>query len=283
MKPWPVKISSHLASLAAASSGAAKVIGRQLQFNALENVNTPGFSLDPFNEQSYQPLPGLFHKYRQRALLTVSSTCAVHCRFCFRRHATLVTPDMNKVLSYLCSHPLVTEVVLSGGDPLTLSVATLTKLINQLATLPQLTTLRVHSRVPVADPELAYNFPWDECQKLKKVLVIHCNHPLEISVSTTKLCRDLAAKGVKLYSQSVLLKGVNDRSKILQRLFLQLDKIGVQPYYLHLLDRVQGASHFEVSPLRTQRIHQALQQLLPGYLIPKFVREEVKGKRYLGL
>ena len=157
----------------------------------------------------------------------------------------------------------------------------LQRIMAYLVKVPQLQTIRVHSRVPIAKPLQSYQFPWTAYSTLNKILVIHCNHPSEISTQTAKVCQDLAQQGVRLYSQTVLLKGINDRIKILSQLYHALWQIGVQPYYLHLLDRVQGAAHFEVSALRAKRLYTVMQHYLPGYLIPKLVREEHRGKRYL--
>ncbi len=260
-------------------------IYRQFIPNPLEQRTVDNFVVDPFHEQQYNPIPGLFHKYRQRVLLTVSTECAVHCRFCFRRWMTIQTPDWPRVLTYIQQHPQIQEVVLSGGDPLMLTAPAARAVMDQLATLPQLQRVRIHSRVPIVWPEKSYDFPWQATsyQHLAKILVVHCNHPSELTPASAAVLQQLHNQyKIALFSQTVLLKGVNDRPRVLRQLFEQLWQLQVQPYYLHLLDRVQGAAHFETSRLRTQRIYRMLQHYLPGFLIPKLVREQQHGKRYIG-
>lgn len=290
--PFKTKISQHLLGLVAmqmenggelktASDPLTHPLLKQFLPSKQELIMQDGFGKDPFAERKYNPLPGVFHKYRQRVLLTVSRECEVHCRFCFRRWMPIKIPDWPKTIAYLKDHSQVEEVVLSGGDPLALSCDKLQTVMEQLSSVSNLHSVRVHSRIPIACPAKCYNFPWNRYPSLRKILVIHCNHPQEISKETVQLCKDLNKQQVALFSQTVLLKGVNDRVKVLKELYGTLWGIGVQPYYLHLLDRVQGAAHFEVSSRRAIRLYALLQHCLPGYLIPKLVREEHDGKCYI--
>ncbi len=279
-KTFTVKITDYLLNLVNTGDQPDPIL-KQFIPDVREQIKHIDFTLDPFEERRYNPLPGVFHKYHQRVLLTVSAHCAVHCRFCFRRWMPIVTPDWPKTVAYLQQHPRVKEVVLSGGDPLMLSIHQLRTIMNYLMEVPQLCSVRIHSRLPVAYPAKSYDFPWSEYPSLRKVLVIHCNHPSELGMETARLCQYLTEQKVALFSQTVLLKGVNDRVKLLSALYEKLWAIGVHPYYLHLLDRVQGTAHFETSALRAKRLYALLQHYLPGYLVPKLVREEHTGKRYL--
>ena len=204
------------------------------------------------------PAPGLLHKYRGRALLTVTGACAIHCRYCFRRHfpysdANPANGNLQDSLDYLRQHTDIHEIILSGGDPLTLSDARLQSLTEQLAAVPQLHTLRIHTRLPVVLPERVDPglLAWIGRQRLQVVIVVHSNHPNEIDLSVTTALQRLRSAGVTVLNQSVLLHGINDDAATLIRLSESLFAAGVLPYYLHLLDKVQGAAHFAV--IRTLR------------------------------
>jgi EF-P beta-lysylation protein EpmB len=247
---------------------------------AREAEQVAGFSRDPLNELDAMPSPGLLHKYRGRALLTMTGACAIHCRYCFRRHfpytdANPVTGHWQQAIKYLGQHPDITELILSGGDPLTLTDARLHALTDRLASLKQLRTLRIHTRLPIVLPERIDSglLSWIDAQTLKVVFVVHCNHPGEIDHSVTAALEKLTAAGVTLLNQSVLLRDVNDCTATLARLSECLFTAGVMPYYLHQMDRVQGAGHFEVSVERAHEIMAGLRASLPGYLVPRLVQE----------
>ncbi|MDT8387020.1 MAG: EF-P beta-lysylation protein EpmB [Thiogranum sp.] len=246
-----------------------------------ELAENTGFSLDPLSERESMPVPGLLHKYQGRILLTMTGACAVHCRYCFRRHypyteANPAREHWRSSLDYLRQNTRITEVILSGGDPLTLSDQRLGSLVADLGTLAQLETLRIHTRVPVVLPERVVPelLDWIAATPLNVVIVIHCNHANEIDGHVIEAMRALRAAGATLLNQSVLLRGVNDDSDSLVNLSKRLLEAGVLPYYLHQLDRVQGAAHFSVSDTRAKQLLDAMRDRLPGYLLPRLVREE---------
>lgn len=244
----------------------------------LEEVE--GYSNDPLQELSAMPVPGLLHKYQGRVLLTTTGACAVHCRYCFRRHYPYTEANPNReqqqTLDYLRRHTEIDEVILSGGDPLTLSDARLGQLVQVLESMPHLRRLRIHSRVPVVLPERVDNalLAWLQATRLQVVLVIHSNHANEIDATVQAAMQRLQAVGVSLLNQSVLLRGVNDRVDRLAALSEQLFAAGVLPYYLHQLDPVQGAAHFSVPDTEAKSLVNQLRNSLPGYLVPRLVREQ---------
>ena len=251
-----------------------------------ELQNTDDYVEDPLAEAVANPLRGLIHKYHGRVLLTVAGACAVNCRYCFRRHFPYQDNNPGRggwqqVLDYIANDVHIHEVILSGGDPLLAKDQVLAPLLMQLAAIPHLRTLRIHTRIPVVLPErinesfiniLARN-------RLHKVIVLHSNHPHELDSQVADACADLRQIGCHLLNQSVLLAGVNDSAHILAELSERLFACGVLPYYLHLLDKVQGAAHFDVSLEDALGIFRQLQGLLPGYLVPRLARE-VPGKKH---
>ncbi len=239
----------------------------------------PGFVRDPLAEQD-AALPGLLHKYRSRVLLLLRGGCAINCRYCFRRHFpygdhALGGAELVRIVEYVRAHPEVNEVILSGGDPLMAKDEQLGALMGALGDLPQLCRLRLHTRLPITIPsritpalvELLGGAPWPT------IVVFHINHAREIDDEVAESIAKLRAVGVTLFNQSVLLRGVNDSAAVLIQLSERLFEVGVLPYYLHLLDRVAGAAHFEVPEARTQELARALLRELPGFLVPRWVRE----------
>jgi len=239
-----------------------------------------GYGRDPLQELNAMPVPGVLHKYQGRVLLTSTGACAVHCRYCFRRHYPYSQANPHRqqqqTIDYLRDNPQISEVILSGGDPLTLSDAKLAELVAGLDALPHIERLRLHSRVPVVLPERvdAALLDWLQGTRLKVALVIHCNHANEIDGTVETAMRRLQTAGVTLLNQSVLLRGINDTADSLSALSARLFGAGVLPYYLHLLDPVQGAGHFEVDDETAKSIINQLRSRLPGYLVPRLVREE---------
>lgn len=240
----------------------------------------PGYSADPLREGDTMPVPGLLHKYRGRVLLTVTGACAVHCRYCFRRHfpygeANPGAEQWHAALTYLHGNPDIHEVILSGGDPLSLTDDRLAALVERLDAVPHLRRLRIHTRLPVVLPERidARLLDWLGGTRLTPVVVIHANHPREIDTDVARACRRLAETGATLLNQSVLLRGVNDDARVLAMLSETLLRAGVLPYYLHQLDPVQGAAHFAVPDAEAHRLWGFLRDALPGYLVPRLVRE----------
>lgn len=244
------------------------------------NINEE-YSQDPLVELNANPFKGLIHKYHGRVLLTLTGVCAVNCRFCFRRHFPYQENNPGRsgwkaICDYINKDPSITEVILSGGDPLLASDLVLKELIQQLEAIPHVTTLRIHTRIPVVfperiDPEFLAVLT---ATRLRKVVVLHCNHAQELDESVHTACADLRSIGCVLLNQSVLLTGINDEPGILAALSHALFAYGVLPYYLHVLDKVQGAAHFDMHFSRAQTIYQQLQLLLPGYLLPRLAREE---------
>lgn len=240
-----------------------------------------GYSLDPLVETNANPLKGLIHKYHGRVLLTVTGICAVNCRYCFRRHFPYQDNNpgrsgWNNVYDYIAHDPSITEVILSGGDPLLASDLVLGELIQNLEKIPHLHTLRIHTRIPVVLPERIDHglLKILDSTRLRKVMVLHSNHAQELDESVERACFDLRQVGCHLLNQSVLLAGINDDPFVLASLSHSLFAYGVIPYYLHVLDKVKGAAHFDLPFSRIQVIYQQLQSLLPGYLLPRLAREE---------
>ena len=238
------------------------------------------FLPDPLREADAMPVPGLLHKYRGRALLTLTGACAIHCRYCFRRHypyasANPLSGNLAQAIEYLAAHTEIRELILSGGDPLTLPDSRLAALTRELAEITHLQTLRLHTRLPVVLPERIDDrlLAWLGEQPQRVVMVIHCNHPNEIDTSVAGALGKLGQAGVLLLNQSVLLRGINDVAGTLIRLSETLLAAGVLPYYLHQLDRVQGAAHFEVSDSAAHTLMDSVHAALPGYLVPRLVRE----------
>jgi len=245
-----------------------------------ESLPASGYGCDPLDEQARMVSPGLLHKYHGRALLTLTGACAINCRYCFRRHfpyseANPVSDNLDRALAYLRQHPDITEIILSGGDPLMLPDTRLRPLAMQLADIPQLQTLRIHTRLPVVLPERvdAELLSWIREVSLKVVMVVHCNHANEIDPAVHQAMQQLAQAGVTLLNQSVLLRGVNDDAASLICLSKALFAAGVLPYYLHQMDQVQGAAHFAVDETRARCLAAEIGAALPGYLVPRLVRE----------
>lgn len=240
---------------------------------------TPGYSTDPLDEQD-NAIPGLLHKYRNRVLLIVKGGCAINCRYCFRRHFPYQDNKGNKSvwqqsLNYIAQHPELNEVILSGGDPLMAKDHELAWLIEQIATIPHIKRVRIHSRLPVVIPARITDAL---CQlfaasRLQMVLVTHINHPHEIDDDLRSALARLKSAQVTLLNQSVLLKGVNDDVETQVALSEALFDAGVLPYYLHVLDKVQGAAHFFVSDDDARQIMAGLIERVSGYLVPTLARE----------
>lgn len=246
-----------------------------------EHAVPAGFATDPVGDGASLVDAGVLHKYRGRALLVATGACAIHCRYCFRRHfpyaeANAAAGQWAGALAYLRERPDIREVILSGGDPLALGDRRLKGLAEALDGIPHLRRLRVHSRLPVVLPERVDErlLGWLTGTHLRPVLVIHANHPAELDAGVAAGLSRLAAAGVTLYNQAVLLRGVNDEAAVLEALGERLFELGVQPYYLHLLDRVQGAAHFEVDEAAARALMRGLAARTPGYLLPRLVREE---------
>ena len=257
----------------------------QILPTADEQLKKEEFSDDPVGDLHASKEQGIIHKYHGRVLLISTGSCAINCRYCFRRNFpysqnNASSHNWSKAIHYIKSHPDIHEVILSGGDPLMLSTKVLKKLSQQLETIKHLKTLRIHTRIPLVSPSRINSsfLQWINTVALKKVMVVHCNHPNELAQELESPLKRLRDSGVLLLNQSVLLKGINDNSNILCALSQRLFELDILPYYLNLLDKANGTHHFKVTKTRAKQIHHELLQRLPGYLVPKLV-EEISGKK----
>lgn len=293
------------ASLAAPAERAAKLFGlrvtrsflsrmrpgdvndpllRQVMPLDAELLETPGYTSDPLDERAALRAPQLLHKYSGRALLVTTEACAIHCRYCFRREFPYSSREQDglgtggrwrEALAVIAGDSSIEEVILSGGDPLSLSDARLSQLTNGIAAIPHVKRLRVHTRQPIVLPSRvdAGLSAWLREIRLPVAFVLHANHPNEIDQDVREACAALRAAGVTLLNQAVLLRGVNDDVDTLQRLSETLFAAGVLPYYLHAPDRVRGTAHFEVDDAIARNLVAALMTRVSGYLVPRLVRE----------
>lgn len=240
----------------------------------------PGFADDAVGDLDARAAHGVLHKYRGRALLIASGTCAINCRYCFRRHfpygeEMAAARQWRDALDYLRQSPDVQELILSGGDPLALSTPKLQDLSHGMADIPHLRRLRIHTRLPVVLPERIDDAlcAWLDSLTCQKVVMLHANHANELDDSVRSACRRLRDCGVTLLNQAVLLRGINDDVEQLEALSEALFSCGVLPIYLHQLDRVRGTAHFEVDDATARALMEALRGRLPGFLLPRLVRE----------
>lgn len=245
---------------------------RQVLPLLIERQTFADYITDPLAEAASSPFPGLIHKYCGRVLLMVTNDCAMNCRFCFRRHLRAVDLDWDRTFDYLANDFTISEVILSGGDPLMLSNLRLQTILASLAKIPHLKRVRIHTRIPVVLPERVND---DLIQSLTAtrfcpVIVVHCNHANEIDDGVIAALHYFQQAGMMLLNQSVLLGGVNDDVDTLIALSEKLFLAGVVPYYLHLLDQVAGAAHFAVDSEKVKLLQQGLARKLPGYLVPRF-------------
>jgi L-lysine 2,3-aminomutase len=247
---------------------------------AAELGDVPGFTRDAVGDLAARAGRGVLHKYHGRALLIATGSCAVNCRYCFRRHfpyaeETAAADRWQDAIAELRADATIEEVILSGGDPLSLSTAKLAELTGALETIPHIRRVRIHTRLPIVLPERvdATLLDWLARLPFGRVVVVHANHANELDASVEGAAADLRAAGATVLNQSVLLRGVNDDADALQALSERLFECGVLPYYLHQLDRVRGAAHFEVDDARARALVDRLAARLPGYLVPRLVRE----------
>lgn len=245
-----------------------------------ELADTADYTSDPLGERAALRAPGLLQKYQGRALLITTSACAVHCRYCFRREFPYAqqTSDSfrwSEALDEIAGDPSIEEVILSGGDPLSLSDARLASLTDAIQRIAHVRRLRVHTRQPVVLPSRvdAGLTRWLTQLRLPVVFVLHVNHPNEINTEVRTACAQLRESGATLLNQTVLLHGINDDADVLAELSRCLFEAGVLPYYLHVLDRVRGAAHFDVPEESARLIAGQLAAQLPGYLVPRLARE----------
>lgn len=245
-----------------------------------EGGDVPGFLPDAVGDESSRKAPGLLHKYRGRALLVTTGACAVHCRYCFRRHYPYQQEphrleDWEPAFEALAADDSIHEVLLSGGDPLMLTDTRLASLIGRLEQIPHLRRLRLHSRLPIVLPDRVSGelLQLLSLTRLTTVMVVHANHPQEIQLDCADALSRLVRHGIPTLNQAVLLQGINDEEEVLAELCERLIDLGVLPYYLHQLDRVAGAAHFEVPVERGRELIAGLRRRLPGYAVPQYVAE----------
>ena len=244
-----------------------------------EFLTAPGFSQDPLEEHDTAN-PGLLHKYHSRVLLIVKGGCAVNCRYCFRRHFpyadnALSNDELESNIAYIAANQAIDEVILSGGDPLMAKDSKLATLAEKIAAIPHIKRLRIHTRLPVVMParlDEAF-FQWFAELPVQRVLVLHINHANEVSDELADKLTPLRQAGVTVLNQAVLLKGVNDSATAQAHLNETLFAAGIMPYYLHLLDKVQGAAHFDIDIEQAREIMAEVIKRLPGFMVPKLVTE----------
>ena len=254
---------------------------RQVLPIASELDSAPGFVADPVGDEAAEVVPGVLRKYRGRVLLIASGACAIHCRYCFRRHFSygdsLASRERwQSALGYLREDTSIGEVILSGGDPLSLSDSKLERLVIALDEIPHLKRLRIHTRLPIVLPARVDSrlTGWLKRSRLRTIVVLHANHRNEIDSDVGLACTRLCESGATVLNQSVLLAGINDSVDALSTLSEALFENGVLPYYLHLLDPVAGAAHFQVAEHAGRNLVRQLRERLPGYLVPQLVREQ---------
>lgn len=253
---------------------------RQVLPRVDETADVSGFIRDPLHEDGAIQTTGLIRKYRSRALLMVTGQCAINCRYCFRRHfpyeeQRLTPEDRDQVLRTLRDSPEINEVIFSGGDPLAVNDRLLARWEEDIAKVPHIRRIRLHTRLPVVIPQRVCDalLKWISSSPLQVVIVLHINHPAEIDTPTRRALGYLRAAGATLLNQSVILRGVNDTADILEDLSETLFAAGVMPYYLHAFDPVAGAHHFDVCDNEARELVRELLKRLPGFLVPKLVRE----------
>jgi len=263
---------------------------RQVLPVADELVAYPGFSDDPVGDLAAAQQTGLLHKYYGRVLLLNTGSCAINCRYCFRRNFPYAEMQLGKqaelaAIAYIAENPSVSEVIFSGGDPLLLSDERLSQLFGKLAAIAHVKRIRIHSRLPIVLPARMTRQLADALQASGKqiVMVTHCNHGNELDEEVLAVCQGLRQYPFTWLNQAVLLQGVNDDAGTLAELSGRLFSFGIMPYYLHMLDRAKGTGHFEVPEARAVAIHRELMAKLPGYLVPKLVREQAGERNKLPL
>jgi len=246
-----------------------------------EGLKVDNFVNDPVGDGLAVTAPGILQKYHGRALLVTTGACAIHCRYCFRRHfpysdSNPLASQWLQTLATLRDDSSINEVILSGGDPLVLSDSKLSSMVADLEKIPHLKRLRIHTRLPIVIPGRVdqHLVSWIQQTSLQVIMVIHANHANEIDGEVEQVMSTLRDANCQLLNQAVLLKGVNDNTSVLQELSERLSDVNVMPYYLHLLDPVAGASHFDVSEQDGIELISQLRTMLPGYLVPRLVREQ---------
>jgi len=282
--PFALKVPKHFANQIEPKNPTDPLL-LQILPDLIENKKSVEFTTDPVGDLQANPIDSLLHKYYGRVLLIVSPKCDIHCRYCFRRHFPYEQAKKNNwqtALDYIAQDNSIREIIFSGGDPFSLNENILIDLIDNIEVIPHIETLRIHSRTPVVMPSKANKDKFINRLKesrLNIVIVIHCNHPNELTSETAKLFKKYKQANFTLLNQSVLLDKVNNSVETLENLSRKLFKQGVLPYYCHLLDKVSGAEHFLVKNRQGGALLEELRKRLPGYLVPKFMIE-IEGEPY---
>jgi EF-P beta-lysylation protein EpmB len=278
-KNFPLKVPLSFAASMEKGNPNDPLLRQVLPIND-EMLAYPGFSSDPVGDLQSAASPGVLHKYHGRVLFINTGSCAINCRYCFRRNfpyseLQISKQKENSAIQYICNDTGISEVILSGGDPLLLTDARLRELIQQLGAVEHLKRVRIHSRLPIVLPARITDefIETMSTSPAQIVLVVHCNHANEINDRVIAALTILKNSGIILFNQAVLLKGVNDDAAVICNLSEKLFAHGVIPYYLHLLDKATGSGHFEISETKALILIREVQALLPGYLVPKLVRE----------
>lgn len=279
-KTFPLRVPRGFADCMVAGDPNDPLLRQVLPLQA-ELQHYPGYSHDPVGDLNAVAEAGVIHKYHGRVLLICTGACAINCRYCFRRHFPYADQQLSKqklqqALSYIATRQEISEVILSGGDPLLLKDDKLNSLLQAISEISHVRRIRIHSRIPVVLPTRVTRDLLDTLNSLRQpvVLVLHANHANELSNEVANACLSLKQYNVTLLNQSVLLKGINDDSQTLLQLNEKLFDLGVLPYYLHCLDRAEGVGHFEVPEQNALALIQSLQEQSPGYLVPKLVKEQ---------
>ena len=278
--PFPVRVTRSFAERMQKGNPHDPLL-QQVLPRAAEAINSLGYEKDPLAEKNANKHPGLLHKYHGRVLLITNESCAIHCRYCFRKTFDYQQNRQNKsnwqrVFEYIANDPAIEEVILSGGDPLMLKDESLTYFISNIAKICQVKILRLHTRMPIVLPSRVSNTLLKILTKsrLTPVVVVHCNHPQEINEEVMLALSKLQKAGVTLLNQAVLLKGINDNAEVQIALSKRLFGAKVLPYYLHMNDKVVGNAHFDVSEQMAKKIMNKVRAALPGYLVPTLIKEQ---------
>ena len=274
VKHFPLNIPIRIANKIVKKSLNDPIL-RQFLPTKYEHKSLPGFVKMPVNEQDFFIENRLLKKYPNRALLLCTNACAMHCRYCFRQHYNNKLHSLTNAIQSISQDLTINEVILSGGDPLSLNNFQLKKLILKLESLHHIKKLRIHTRFPIGIPERIDDdfLSIINQSKLQIWFVIHTNHYLELDNDIFNALKSIQKLGIPILSQSVLLKNINDNFQVLKTLFETLTNNGIIPYYLHQLDKVQGSAHFEVSKSKGILLIKQLSEYLPGYAVPKYVQE----------
>lgn len=277
--PWP-----YIARMT--KGDLADPLLRQVLPLADELTDQPGFTSDAVGDSAALLSPGLLQKYHGRALLITTGACAIHCRYCFRREypysdSPKSPTDWQPALDRIAADTTIDEVILSGGDPLTLTDGHLADLATHIAKIPHVQRLRIHTRLPIIIPSRVTSdlIAWLRGIRLTPIFVIHANHANELDDTTATALARLTDSGIPLLNQSVLLRGINDTAAALIELSRRLVNLRVMPYYLHQLDRVRGAAHFEVPACQGVSLIEEMRRRLPGYAVPRYV-QEIAGEEH---